>query len=120
MTSPEEKPGEQATELLAKLFDIRTFTGTLLLIFGVIVTIVGLNATEADIKKAAGLNLALLLGLIMLGMGVLFIGWMLLRPPQLLHGHEVTEDDLPEQFRHRGLEEIPEHPEQTHRPQDER
>jgi hypothetical protein len=114
MTSPKEKPGEQEVDLLAKLFDIRTFTGVLFLIFGVLVTLVGLNASDADIQKAAGLNISLILGLIMLGMGVLFVGWMLLRPPQLLEGHEVTEEDLPEQLRHHGLEAVPEHPQ--HRP----
>jgi hypothetical protein len=110
MTSPKEKPDEQDVDLLAKLFDIRTFTGVLFLIFGVLVTLVGLNASEADIQKAAGLNISLILGLIMLVLGVLFVGWMLLRPPELLEGHEVTEEDLPEQLRHRGLEAIPEHP----------
>jgi hypothetical protein len=110
MTSPEERPGEQGTDFLAKLFDIRSFTGALFLIFGVIVTIVGLGASDADIKKSAGLNLALVLGPIMLALGAIFIVWLLLRPPELLHSHEVTEDDLPEQLRHHGLEAVPEHP----------
>ena len=110
MTSPEERADEQGTDLLAKLFDIRSFTGTLFLIFGVIVTIVGLTASDADIAKSAGLNLALFLGLIMLVLGAIFITWLLLRPPELLHSHEVTEDDLPEQLRHHGLEAVPEHP----------
>jgi hypothetical protein len=109
MTSPQERPGETGNDLLAKLFDLRTFTGALFVIFGLIVTVVGINASDADIQKAAGINLSLLLGLIMLAMGVLFIGWMLLKPPELLHGHEMSEDDLPEQLRHQGLEEIPEH-----------
>jgi len=109
MTSPQERPDESNVDLLAKLFDLRTFTGALFLIFGVIVTIVGITASEADIKKAAGINLSLLLGVIMLVMGALFIVWMLLRPPELLQGHEMSEDDLPEQLRHQGLEEIPEH-----------
>jgi hypothetical protein len=46
----------------------------------------------------------------MLVMGAIFVGWMLWRPPTLLQSHEVTEDDLPEQLRHMGLEAIPEHP----------
>jgi hypothetical protein len=100
MTTPEEHPGESGTELLAKLFDLRTFTGALFLIFGAIVTVVGLGASRADIDKAAGINLSLLLGLIMLAMGVVFIVWMLVRPPEVLHPHEATEDDLPEQMRH--------------------
>jgi hypothetical protein len=109
MTSPEERPGESNADLLAKLFDLRTFVGALFLIFGVIVTVVGLNASDADIRKAAGINLSLLLGVIMLVMGVIFVGWMLIRPPEILHGHEMSEDDLPEQLRHMGLEAIPEH-----------
>jgi hypothetical protein len=110
MTSPEERPGEQGTDFLAKLFDIRSFTGALFLIFGVIVTIVGLGASDADINKSAGLNLALIIGPIMLALGAIFIVWLLLRPPELLHSHEVTEEDLPEQLRHHGLEAVPEHP----------
>jgi hypothetical protein len=109
MTTPEERPGESSADLLAKLFDLRTFTGALFLIFGVIVTIVGLGASDADIAKAAGINLSLLLGIVMLVMGVFFIGWMLLRPPEVLHGHEMSEDDMPEQLRHHGLEALPEH-----------
>jgi hypothetical protein len=109
MTSPEERPEERESDLLAKLFDIRSFTGALFLIFGVIVTIVGLGASEADIQKAAGINLSLIIGLIMLVVGAIFITWLLLKPPEILHTHEVTEDDLPEQLRHHGLEAIPEH-----------
>jgi len=109
MTTPEERPGEGRTELLAKLFDLRTFIGALFLIFGVIVTVVGAGASDADIRKAAGINLSLVLGLIMFGMGAVFIIWMLLRPPEILRGHEMSEEDLPEQLRHQGLEAIPEH-----------
>ena len=110
MTTPEERPGERATDPLALLFDIRSFTGSLFLIFGVIVTIVGLNASDADIQKAAGVNLSLIIGLVMIAMGAVFVGWVLLSPPEVLHSHEMTEDELPEQLRHHGLEAIPEHP----------
>jgi hypothetical protein len=116
MTSPEERPEERESDLLAQLFDIRSFTGALFLIFGVIVTIVGLGASEADIQKAAGINLSLIIGLVMLVVGAIFITWLLLKPPEILHTHEVTEDDLPEQLRHHGLEAIPEH-EQRRPPQ---
>jgi len=110
MTSPEERSGEQGADFLAKLFDIRSFTGALFLIFGVIVTVVGITASDADIKKSAGLNLALVLGPIMLALGAIFIIWLLLKPPELVRSHEVTEEDLPEQLRHHGLEAVPEHP----------
>jgi len=109
VTTPEERPGERATDPLALLFDIRSFTGSLFLIFGVIVTIVGFNASEADIKKAAGVNLALIIGIVMLVTGAVFVVWLLVSPPEILHSHEMTEDELPEQLRHHGLEAIPEH-----------
>jgi len=109
MTSPEERPDERESDLLATLFDIRSFTGALFVIFGVIVTIVGLTASDAEIQKAAGVNLSLLIGLIMLVTGIVFLVWLLARPPELLHSHEMSEDDLPEQLRHHGLEQIPEH-----------
>ena len=111
MTSPQERPDESNAELLAKLFDLRTFTGALFLIFGAIVTVVGIGASDADIRKAAGINLSLILGVVMLVMGAIFIIWMLVRPPELLHGHQMSEDDLPEQLRHHGLEALPEHSE---------
>src|SRR3954463_14175125 len=106
MTTPEEHPGESSAELMAKLFDLRSFTGALFLIFGVIVTIVGLGASDADIQKGAGINLSPIIGIIMLVVGAIFILWLLARPRELLQGHEVTEDDLPEQLRHHGLEAI--------------
>lgn len=109
MTTPEERPGERPTDPLALLFDIRSFTGSLFLIFGVIVTIVGLTASDADIKKAAGVNLSLIIGIVMLVMGAVFVVWVLVKPPEVLHPHEMTEDELPEQLRHHGLEAIPEH-----------
>lgn len=66
---------------LAKLFDLRSFIGALFVIFGVLVTIAGLAASQATINKAAGINLGLWVGLIMLVIGVFFIAWILLKPP---------------------------------------
>jgi xanthine/uracil/vitamin C permease (AzgA family) len=74
-------PEEAHNWRLAKLFDLRSFIGALFVIFGVLVTIPGLAASQATINKAAGINLELWVGLIMLVMGVLFIAWILLKPP---------------------------------------
>src|SRR5215210_7061348 len=75
---------------LAKLFDLRTFIGALFLIFGLVVTVEGLIAGTAEIDKAAGVNLSLWTGLTMLLTGAIFIGWMLVQPPEL----EGRHDDL--------------------------
>ena len=74
-------PEEAHNWRLAKLFDLRSFIGALFVIFGILVTIPGLTANKATIDKAAGINLELWTGLIMLIMGVLFLAWLLLRPP---------------------------------------
>jgi hypothetical protein len=109
MTSPELTPDQRKAERLAKIFDLRSFIGSLFVVFGVIVTLDGLVASPAEIEKATGINLALWTGIPMLVLGLLFILWTLLSPPEVVHAHEMSEDDLPEQLRHQGLEDIPEH-----------
>lgn len=110
MSSPELTPAQRRTETLATIFDLRMFIGSLFVIYGVIVTLQGLTASRADIAKAAGINLSLWTGLLMLATGAIFVAWTLIVPPEVVHGHEMTEDDLPEQLRHTGLEaELPEH-----------
>ena len=74
-------PEEARNWRLAKLFDLRSFIGALFVIFGVLVTIPGLTASQATINKEAGINLGLWVGLIMLVMGVFFLAWVLLKPP---------------------------------------
>jgi xanthine/uracil/vitamin C permease (AzgA family) len=74
-------PEEARNWRLAKLFDLRSFIGALFVIFGILVTIAGLAASQATINKAAGINLGLWVGPIMLVIGVFFIAWILLKPP---------------------------------------
>lgn len=74
-------PEEARNWRLAKLFDLRTFIGSLFLIFGILVTIPGIAASQATINKAAGINLGLWVGVIMLVIGVFFLLWVLLKPP---------------------------------------
>ncbi|GAA4314235.1 hypothetical protein GCM10023086_35430 [Streptomyces venetus] len=70
--------GKSATA--AKLFDIRRIIGGLFVIYGVIVTIAGLTASDADIDKAEGVNINLWTGLGMLVLGLFFLVWLKLRP----------------------------------------
>jgi len=44
--------------MLAKIFDLRMFIGSLFAAFGVIVTLRGATSGRADINKAAGINLS--------------------------------------------------------------
>ena len=72
---------EARTWRLAKVFDLRSFIGVLFVIFGVLVIIPGLAPTQADLDKAAGINIALWVGALMLALGVIFVAWLLLSPP---------------------------------------
>ncbi|GAA2219938.1 MULTISPECIES: hypothetical protein [Streptomyces] len=73
-----ELQGKSATA--ARLFDIRRIIGGLFVVYGVIVTIAGFTASDADIDKAEGVNINLWTGLGMLLLGVFFLVWLKLRP----------------------------------------
>ena len=85
---------ERRAAFLVKLFDLRSFIGSLFLIFGVIVTLDGIFATDAEITKAAGLNISLWTGLAMLVLGAVFIVWMLNSPPAVERREEGEEDPV--------------------------
>ncbi|MEU5521254.1 hypothetical protein ACIQCD_26425 [Streptomyces sp. NPDC093250] len=71
---------ETKSATAARLFDIRRIIGGLFVLYGVIVTIAGFAASDADIDKAEGVNINLWTGLGMLILGLLFLLWLKLRP----------------------------------------
>jgi quinol-cytochrome oxidoreductase complex cytochrome b subunit len=64
----------------ANLFDIRRIIGGLFLLYGITLTVLGLGASDADLERANGVNVNLLVGIVMIVMAVLFIAWALWRP----------------------------------------
>jgi hypothetical protein len=64
----------------ARLFDLRMVIGGLLAVYGVVVTLMGLFASQATKTKAAGININLWTGVAMLALGALFLVWVALRP----------------------------------------
>ncbi|WP_320779434.1 hypothetical protein [Streptomyces sp. CRN 30] len=86
MSESEKGVHEEVSELetksttAARLFDIRRIIGGLFTLYGVIVTIAGLTASDADIDKAQGVNINLWTGLGMLVLGLFFLAWLKLRP----------------------------------------
>ncbi|GAB3276761.1 hypothetical protein [Parasphingorhabdus pacifica] len=65
----------------AGAFDIRTIIALLFVIYGVVLTVMGLAATSAeDLAKADGLNINLWSGIGMVVVAVLFALWVWLRP----------------------------------------
>jgi hypothetical protein len=72
----------------ANLFDLRRMIGGLFAIYGVILVILGLGASDAEIDKAAGWNLNLGTGIAMLVVAAMFLIWAFTRPL----GDELDED----------------------------
>jgi|SRR4051794_11280146 hypothetical protein len=75
----------------ANLFDLRRIIGGVFVILGILLTILGLTESQAEIDKAAGVNINLWAGLGMLAFGLLMILWALTRPL----GDELVEGDAP-------------------------
>ena len=67
---------------LANRFDIRRLIGGLFLLYGLILTAMGIFGSSHVKNKAAGINIDLWAGLGMLVFAVVMIAWALLRPVQ--------------------------------------
>ena len=70
------------TARAARLFDVRRVIGGLFTVYGVVVTIVGIFDSKAEIEKAAGVRINLWIGLGMLVLGLLFLLWQWVRPAE--------------------------------------
>jgi hypothetical protein len=79
---------ESAARGSTNLFDLRTVIGGLFTLYGVLLVILGIFDSQAEIDKAAGVHINLWTGLGMLAIGVAFLLWMWLRP---LHTEDIAE-----------------------------
>src|SRR3954451_8084829 len=66
----------------ARLFDVRRVIGGLFVVYGVIVTLLGLFDGQSQIDKAQGVRINLWMGLGMLGLGLFMLVWLRLNPPK--------------------------------------
>ena len=80
ISEAEKAEQEARAARAANLFDVRRFIGGLFLIYGVILFILGISASDADVQKAAGVNINLWTGLAMLVVGAIFLAWAFVRP----------------------------------------
>jgi hypothetical protein len=76
----EEAAAAKPSASAARLFDVRRVVGGLFTLYGVIVTVVGLLDSPAQIAKAQNVNINLWAGLVMLVFGVLFLVWQWVSP----------------------------------------
>jgi hypothetical protein len=79
-----------STRRAANLFDLRRIIGGLFVVYGVLLTVLGLFDSQEEIDKAAGVNINLWTGVGMLVFGLLMITWALTRPlgDELVEGEE--------------------------------
>ena len=81
--SPDHETDAAQTERetrAANLFDIRRIIGGLFLLYGVVLVVLGIGASDADLKRADGVNVNLDVGIGLLVVATLFIAWALWRP----------------------------------------
>ncbi|MFE6333735.1 hypothetical protein ACFVOK_11030 [Streptomyces sp. NPDC057798] len=71
---------EAQSATAARIFDLRRIIGGLFVVYGIIVTIAGINPSDTDLDKAEGVNINLWTGLGMLLLGIFFLVWLKLRP----------------------------------------
>jgi hypothetical protein len=67
----------------ARLFDVRRVIGGLFVVYGVIVTLLGIFDSPSEIDKAQGVRINLWMGLAMLALGAFFLLWLRWRPTEL-------------------------------------
>ena len=92
---------ESSARRAANLFDLRRIIGGLFVVYGLLLTVLGLFDSQEEIDKAAGVNINLYAGLGMLVFGILMLVWALTRPL----GTEIAEGgEHPERAAPRGVD----------------
>jgi hypothetical protein len=86
-TAAEQSGGREMRA--ANLFDLRRIIGGVFGVWGVLLVILGLTESDAEIERAAGVNINLWAGLGMLAISLVFLTWALTRPL----GEELVEAD---------------------------
>ncbi|MGC4893082.1 hypothetical protein [Micromonospora sp. DT31] len=76
----ETEDARRARSAAARLFDIRRVIGGLFVAYGLIVGLMGLFDSSAEIDKAQGLRINLWAGALMLIFGLLMLLWQKMRP----------------------------------------
>jgi quinol-cytochrome oxidoreductase complex cytochrome b subunit len=80
--------------LSAILFDLRSVIGLLFVVYGVVLTILGLiGETPEELAKAGGIALNLWTGLVMLVVGIIFFVWAFTKPPLPPEPDEMAQID---------------------------
>ena len=90
-----DEPTSGRAERAANLFDLRRIIGGLFAIYGVILIVLGLGASDAEKEKAAGWNLNLYVGIALLVVSAIFLIWAFTRPLGQQLEEVASDDDRP-------------------------
>src|SRR3954467_3763458 len=80
ISEAERAEEESRAQRAANLFDLRRIIGGLFLVYGAILTVVGLTDSQKEIQKAAGTHVNLYTGLAMIAVAIFFLVWAFTRP----------------------------------------
>ena len=92
---PDNTPaGPARPPLSAILFDLRSVIGLLFVVYGLVLTILGIIGEKPEeLAKAGGIALNLWTGLAMLAGGIIFYAWAFLKPPMPPTPDEIAQID---------------------------
>lgn len=79
------------------LFDLRTIIGGLFTLYGLMLTVMGIFDSQAEVQKAAGVRINLWTGLGMLALGLVFLAWVKFRPLTTQEIIEAQKEDPEEE-----------------------
>lgn len=80
--------------LSAILFDLRAVIGLLFVVYGLVLTVLGIiGETPEELAKAGGLALNLTTGIVMLVVGIGFYVWAFVKPPMPPEPDEMAQID---------------------------
>ena len=84
MSEETDRPEDlEKVSAAARLFDVRRVIGGLFVVYGTIVTLLGIFDSGAEIAKAQGVRINLWMGLAMLALGAFFLLWLRWRPAEV-------------------------------------
>jgi hypothetical protein len=76
----EAEKQETLSGAAANLFDLRMIIGALFVVYGVVLVVLGLFDSPAEVAKSAGVRINLWTGIGMLALAAVFLTWVKLRP----------------------------------------
>jgi len=80
ISEAERAEEESRAQRAANLFDLRRIIGGLFMVYGAILTVVGLTDSQQEIQKAADTHVNLYTGLAMIAVAIFFLIWAFTRP----------------------------------------